>query len=422
MKIASRKLGRDNMQGSIRERILKNGRDCNGKMRSDIKVYDVCYRFVDASTGKHRQTTKRGFRRKKDAEAYLLDINSKQFAGLFVEQKTLLIRDFLLEWLEDYVKINVRATSYEEYKRIIDSHLIPHFGSMDIKNLQPIHIDKFYAWLLSHGRADGKGGLAPRSVLYTHRVFHEALNYAVGKRLISYDPMKGVTNVPHPKKYKASVYSPTELLAALSVAKGSVWESAIALAGICGLRRGECLGLRISDINLENKTICICRQAVEVKLEIVFSEPKSDESNRMIHIPDEVSKIIQRRIDYLQNCKNMLQSEYQDHGLLICKNDGCPIRPRNFTHRFQDFLVKKGLRKIRFHDLRHSAASLMAKSGVEMKTVSSILGHSTIMITADLYTHVFEDTKKIAAEQVEQELFGEGNKFANKVQRKMSQE
>lgn len=395
------------MQGSIKERIRKNARDAQGRLRATLKVYDVYYRYTDLITGKKKQAIKRGFLRKSDAEAFLLDINKKQSEGKFLNQKPIIIAEYLLQWLNDYVKINVRASSYVGYERIIKNHLIPYIGNTLLKNLTAMQIDNLYAELLQNGRSDGKGGLSQKSVQYTHRVLNESLEHAVKKQLIYFNPMKGITNTPKPKKFQATIYTAKELLYLLNVAKDTPYELPIALAGICGLRRGECLGLKISDIDFSTKTIKISRQLILLRKQIVESEPKSTDSNRVIAVPDMVMEIIQKQIRVNNHYKQLLQNEYFDKGYLICHNNGAPIRPDYLTKNFANFIQSKGLKKIRFHDLRHTCASLMLKSGVAMKTASEILGHSSISITADLYTHVLQDTKQVAANQIEQLLINE---------------
>lgn len=397
------------MQGSIKERIRKNARDAQGRLRATLKVYDVYYRYTDMITGKKKQAIKRGFLRKNDAEAFLLDINKKQSEGNFLNQKSITVTEYLLQWLNDYVKINVRASSYVGYERIIKNHLIPYIGNTLLKNLTAMQIDNLYAELLQNGRSDGKGGLSQKSVQYTHRVLNESLEHAVKKQLIYFNPIKGITNTPKPKKFQATIYTAKELLYLLNVAKDTPYELPIALAGICGLRRGECLGLKISDIDFSTKTIKISRQLILLRKQIVESEPKSTDSNRIIAVPDMVMEIIKKQIQLNNHYKQLLQNEYFDEGYLICHNNGTPIRPDYLTKNFANFIQSKGLKKIRFHDLRHTCASLMLKSGVAMKTASEILGHSSISITADLYTHVLQDTKQVAANQIEQLLINEKN-------------
>ena len=395
------------MQGSITERIRYNARDRQGKIRRELKVYDVRYRFRDIMTGKMKETMKRGFLTKGEAEGYILELNQRMKTNTFLPEKSISMRDYLLEWLEIYVKINLRRSTYLGYKRILEKHLIPHLGNFSLKDVTPMDIDKMYAHLLQNGRADGKGGLAAKTVLYTHRVLNEAMEQAVKKRMIFHNPVRSVMNVPKPKRFKGSIYTAEEILNLLELAKNTTLEIPVALAAICGLRRGECLALTVEDVDFENKTITINKQFLELDKQAILGEPKSEESNRVVSAPPEVFAIIERHIQRNEANKAMLEDEYEDHRLLVCSNDGKPIRPIYFTKNFSRFIERNNLRRIRFHDLRHSCASLMLKSGVAMKTASQILGHSAIGITADLYTHVLEDTKKEAAIQIGKELFGE---------------
>ena len=395
------------MQGSITERIRYNARDRQGKIRRELKVYDVRYRFRDIMTGKMKETMKRGFLTKGEAEGYILELNQRMKTNTFLPEKSISMRDYLLEWLEIYVKINLRRSTYLGYKRILEKHLIPHLGNFSLKDVTPMDIDKMYAHLLQNGRADGKGGLAAKTVLYTHRVLNEAMEQAVKKRMIFHNPVRSVMNVPKPKRFKGSIYTAEEILNLLELAKNTTLEIPVALAAICGLRRGECLALTVEDVDFENKTITINKQFLELDKQAILGEPKSEESNRVVSAPPEVFAIIERHIQRNEANKAMLEDEYEDHRLLVCSNDGKPIRPIYFTKNFTRFIERNNMRRIRFHDLRHSCASLMLKSGIAMKTASQILGHSAIGITADLYTHVLEDTKKEAAIQVGKELFGE---------------
>lgn len=395
------------MQGTIVPRVRKNARDAQGKLRATVKVYDVRYNTRDPATGKIVRKMKRGFWRRSDAESFLLDVNKELQDGVFVQPQKILLKDYLREWLETYVKVNVKASTYTQYEKIIAMRLIPWAGGQDIKAITPLKIDKFYAQLLENGRLDGKGGLSAKSVLYIHRVFNEALNHAVRKGILARNPMLSVSNIPRPQKFQASIYSAEELRQLLdAVADNSYWQTAIVLAGICGLRRGECLGLKWSKIDFKHKTISIDEQIVEINNQIAFSTPKSSESTRIINAPPEVFEILAHRKTEIEDHKSWLGTLYDDNDLVVCHNDGRPVRPRNFTHAFCELLERHHMRRIRFHDLRHSCASLMLESGVALKTASEILGHSTITITADLYTHVQQKTKQEAAAKLGSFVFG----------------
>lgn len=405
------------MQGSIKERIKKRAKDAQGKVRQNVRVYDVYYRYKDPSTGKPKSTVKRGFRTKSEAQAYLLELNNKMATNSFLVPKVILFKDYLREWLETYAQVNVRPSTFIGYKRIIESHLIPHLGALDLKDVSAVSIDKLYAFLLQNGRVDGKGGLSAKSVQYTHRVLNEALEHAVKRQLIYHNPVKSITNIPRPKKYQGNIYTAEDILKLLALVKNTIFEVPIALAAICGLRRGECLALKVDDIDFTNKTIRIDKQLLSIDGKTIFSEPKSEDSKRIISAPQEVFDIIARHIEANENNKNMLLNEYSDQGLIVCQPDGKCIRPVLFSQNFNKLIKRNNFKRIRFHDLRHSCASLMLNSGVAMKTASQILGHSSISITADLYTHVLEETKKAAALQVRKALFGKTNKSETSYQK-----
>ena len=394
------------MQGRIIERIRRNARDKQGRIRKELKVYDVKFRYKNIATGDMKETTKRGFLTKGEAEAFLLDLNQRVMTNTFLPEKSMSTREYLLDWLEVYVKVNLRRSTYLGYQRIVKNHLLAHLGEIPLKDVTPINIDRLYAFLLQNGRADGKGGLSAKSVLYTHRVLNEAMEHAVKKRLIYLNPIKSVMNIPKPKRFKGGVYSADEILRLLAIVKDTRLEVPVALAAVCGLRRGECLALTADDIDFENQIITINKQLLELENKAVVGEPKSEESNRLVSAPVEVFEIIERHLQRNKRNKNLLGCEYEDHGLITCNDNGTPIRPVYFSKNFAKVIAKNGMKHIRFHDLRHSCASLMLKSGVAMKTASQILGHSTISVTADLYTHVLQETKKEAALQVGLELFG----------------
>lgn len=401
------------MQGMILEEIRKNVRDKQGKMRKELKVYAVRYRYTDPATGKRKRTTKRGFLTKSDAEAFLLEINNQQSQNIFLIPKVILVKDFLHDWLKSYAEINVRESTFRGYERIINKQIIPHIGGLDLKKLSSIDIDRLYAYLLKEGRTDGKGGLSQKTLQYIHRVLNEALSYAVKKKIIFINPMTSISNVPKPKKYRGNIYSAEEILHLLQITKNTIYELPIALAAICGLRRGECLAIKEDDIDFENKTILINKQLIDLDDKVVLTPPKSEESTRLISAPNEVFEIIYRHIQKNHKNKELLENEYDDQKWIICHNNGRIIKPKYFSKNFTNMIKSKNLKPIRFHDLRHSCASLMLTSGVAMKTASQILGHSSISITADLYTHVTQDNKRIAAIKIGNKLFGNSQNNSN---------
>lgn len=341
------------MNGTIRERIIKKGKDKRGKTKENLKVYDVYYRFQDPLTGKWKQTSKKGFRGKGEAEDFLLKVNAQIMNNDFVRPQSITLREYLTEWLTTYVESNLRKSTIAGYRRNIEQHVIPHLGNIELQNLTSSHIDSLYAKKQKDGRLDGKGGLSPKSLIYIHRVLNEALEHAVKKRLIPRNIAKDVTNLPKLKKHKAEIYDRNEIKALLEAVKDTDMEVPIALAAICGMRRGEIMGLMWQEVSFENNTIKVCRQLLPTKNGLEFEEPKSEDSNRLINVPPEVMDMLKRHLERQQEYKRLLGEEYHDNKLVNCRNNGEPIDPRYFSKQFTQTIKKAGLKHIRFHDLRH---------------------------------------------------------------------
>ena len=386
------------MNGCINERIINKGKNKNGKTVNNLKVYDVFYRFRDPATGKLKQTSKKGFRTKGDAENFILKINTQMGDNTFSQPDKILFRDYLKYWLDVYVnESNLRKTTIAGYLVNINGHVIPSLGNIELQNLTASHIENFYAQKLKNGRLDGKGGLSAKSIKYIHRVLSKALDHALKKRLTTRNVAKEVSIIPKVKKYHAEIYNKQEIRLLLGYVKDTDMEVPIALAAICGLRRGEVLGLKWCDINFENCIVKICRQLIPTKDGFQFEAPKSETSNRVCSVPEEIINILARHRKNQDYYRELLGIDYNDNDLINCNPDGSLISPSYFSKRFSTVIKNAGLKHIRFHDLRHSCASLMLLAGVQMKVASDILGHSSIGITADLYTHVITDLKKEAA-------------------------
>ena len=392
------------MHGHITVRIRKNAYDKQGKFRKKLKVYDVKFRYKNPATGKIKESCKRGFLKKADAEGYLLDISNKFASNSFLPHTNLTVRQYLTEWLEVH-RSNLRTSTYNGYKAIVDRHLCPNLGNILLEDLTAPAIEKMYAFLLKEGRVDHKGGLSKTSILYTHRVLSKALNHAIKHRILAVNPIKGV-DAPKPNRYHGEVYSAEEIMELLRIVKDDPYfEIPVALAAVCGLRRGEILALTYEDIDFEAKIIHINKQLTEQNHKLVLSAPKSEASNRTISAPIELFNILDRQM--AQRCYKPLVTEAVNtfRHLLICRDDGTPVHPTSFTKKFAKLLKKNGLKKIRFHDLRHPAITMMVNTGIPMKTVSSIAGHANMSTTANIYAHTLTTDKKKAAIQVGQILF-----------------
>lgn len=371
------------MDGTLKKRINSKGKT----------IYDVYYRCFDPSIGKKKQFCKRGFKTQREAKEYLNQIQNSSINGTFIKENKITFKEYAEEWLSIYAEPHLQETTIESYKNQLNMHIYPFLGGLQLKQLTPIHLDKFYKEKLKNGRLNTEGGLSNRSVLYLHRIIHEILEHAVKKQII---PINISNNATPPKavRYEAEVLTLAEVKLMFEKLKGNEIELPVKLAAYLGLRRGEVLGLTWNNIDFNNKTITITQQVVQVNNSPVITTPKTDGSKRTIFLPD---ILISNLKEYkTKNTSKLFKNK--DLNLIFCNEDGSPLKPINFYNKYKNFLSKNGIKKIRFHDLRHTCATMLLQQGVDIKTISDILGHSTIKITADTYTHVLDEGKKRATD------------------------
>lgn len=381
---------------SMIKRLTKDGKE----------VYDIRYWYADTLTGVSKQTTKRGMTYKQ-AKAFMTEVEYKKQTDTFVKRDDITLREFLLKWLKEYVETNLKPTTIDGYRRNIEGHIIPCLGNIKLQKLKITDLDKFYSSKAENGRIDGKGGLSPRSLIYIHRVLSEALNDAVRKQLISRNVAKDIRGF-RARKYECKVFDKDTISKLLEAVKGEPVRVAIALAALSGMRRGEVCGLKWEDIDVNRRTITIRRQLVPTSKGDIFQEPKSKDSIRTIYISDILMNILLETKQQQNELKELLGNEYSDQNLVFCNDNGFPVSPSRFSHNFKYILKKHGFEHIRFHDLRHSCATLMLTLGVPLKVTSGMLGHSTVGITADLYSHVLDDMQKSAVQKIDS-AFSESN-------------
>lgn len=359
------------------------------------KVYDVFYRVYEPSKGKKVQKCKRGFKTKSEAQKYLNSIQNSIMQGIYVAPNKILFKDYALEWLSIYAETHLQYTTYRSYKINLTVHIIPSIGNISLQDLKATDLDKLYKEKLERGRCDGKGGLSVRTVQYFHRIISEILNHAVKKQILNKNVADSATS-PKPKKYNAQLYSLKEIKHLFSIIENTDMELPIKLSALLGLRRGEVLGITWNSIDFENKTLDITQQVISVSNKTYISIPKTEGSIRTLPLSEEFIKLLQEYKDKQTVEISSYLDSYTDNNLVFCKSDGSPLNSDWFYKKYKNLLKMHNLKPIRFHDLRHSFATLMLEQGVDIKTISTLLGHSTIKITADIYTHVLDHTKRKA--------------------------
>lgn len=317
--------------------------------------------------------------------------------------------EYMSTWLDKVAK-TIQISTYTSYRFMIYGKIKRYFDirpEITVGSLKVKDIEAFYDSLYDEG-------VTGNTVIHYHAVLRKAFQQAFKDELIDTNPFDRIDR-PKKDKFQGNNYSEEELLALLNLAKDDTIYPAIMLAGCMGLRRSEALGMRWSRIDFENKTVLLDTKIVEYKengkavIEAV-EEMKNKSSRRTLIIPEQVLEMLvelkEKQALYRKIFKSSYSREYDDY---VCVNQlGELLKPSYVTTHFHDLLESLGLRKIRFHDLRHTFASLMINNNVELIKVSSFLGHSDISTTANIYAHLDKSSKQISANVMTSILSGKG--------------
>ena len=313
--------------------------------------------------------------------------------------------DYLLEWLE-IVKVRVKATTFSSYEQMVKSVIEPYFRkkAVTLQGLEARHIQQFYSEKLKT--------VKPNSVIHYHAVIHRALKYAVKIDLISVNPADKVER-PKADKFIGSFYDSNEVQALFEAAKGTLIEIPIFLGAFYGLRRSEALGLKWDAIDFQNNTITIRHTVTSCNLDgkhIQIAQDTTKTKSSMRTLPlvpvfkEKLLKLKEQQEEYKRVCGRCYNKKYLEY---ICVDEmGTLISPHYLTASFPKLLEKNNLRHIRFHDLRHSCASLLLANGVPMKQIQEWLGHSDFSTTANVYAHLDYNSKLSSADAMVNGLSG----------------
>ena len=335
---------------------------------------------------------------KRDAQRYVTKVLRDQDLGQFVEPSNRPVGEYLEEWIDTIVEARVTAKTATDYKALVRNHLKPALGDRKLSQLSAAEIQRHYNTLLEKG-------LSARTVRYVHSVLHSALDQAVKWGLLSRNPAK-LVELPRHRRREMRVLSSKELGEFLKAAREDRWYALWELLVATGLRPGEALGLKWSDI--EGGKIRVQRSLVRHSDGTCeFKDPKTSRGRRTVTIPPTVVATLQRhRREQLEEHLRAGQS-YADHGLIFAVGNGNPLDWRVVVQRhFNRIIEAAKLPRIRPYDLRHTSATLLLASGENVKVVSERLGHASAALTLDVYSHVLPDMQHGAAERMEKLLFG----------------
>ncbi len=344
----------------------------------------------DPTTGERKQLWRSVKGTKRDAEAFLVGLLHERDTGIDIQPGRITLSKFLERWLKDYARVNTAPKTFIRYEEIARLHLVPSLGSIRLIKLRPPHIQQAYSKLL------GKG-LSSRTVLHCHRVLREALQHAVQWQLLARNPADAV-QPPRPERSEVRALEAEEARQLLQAVARTRYDALVHLAVTSGMRKGELLGLRWSDVDLDAGVLHVQQTCQWLPHQgFVFRQPKTQLSRRAVALsPEAVRRLHQHRQRQLEE-RLAVGSAYQDNGLVFTTPLGAPIDPSNFRRAWERIVREAGLGHVRFHDLRHTHATLLLQQGVHPKIVSERLGHAGVAITMDTYSHVLPSLQAKAA-------------------------
>ncbi|MGG0554841.1 tyrosine-type recombinase/integrase [Priestia aryabhattai] len=348
---------------------------------------------IDLLTGKRKQTTRRGFATKKEAENAAKELSTQLENGLNIVDNKMTLNQYLPKWLEMAAKRKVKVTTFVNYENVINNRILPVLGHLTLKDLNGSVCQKFFNLLIDQELSDGY-------IKSIYKVFNISLEKAIDWDLILKNPLRKV-DIPKARKRNYTVWKRKELLYFLQVAKDESLDY-FSLFFVCiytGLRKGELLGLKWEDINFKDGTLHIQRNQVYLKGTFTYGSLKTESSNRVIKVDDETLHILMQHKKRQNELKLLYGSQYSNENLVFCRKNGKPMHPRALAVFFDSIIKKAEVSKIRFHDLRHTHATLLLEAGVSLKEVQERLGHSSIKMTGDIYAHVTDEMKSNASKK-----------------------
>ena len=356
----------------------------------------------DPVTGRRRQTSKGGYRTRKAAEAALRELSTAVDARRYVERSTTTVGDYLDEWLE-VVQPRLRPTSWNSYRQAV-AHIKGRIGAVPLQSLVPLEVENLYKELLATRGRQGRP-LSPKTVRGVHVVLRKALADAERLGLVVRNAA-AAAKPPVPSKHEHTTWTAEQLARFLRSLEGERLSAAFVLLATTGMRRGEALGLRWSDVALEAARLSIVQTITTVRDKMVITPPKTARSRRLVSLdPETVAALRDHRRRQNEERLRVGEAWSGDGDFVFTNEIGEPVHPSALSRLFVSSARRAGLPTIRLHDLRHTYATVALGAGVHPKIVSERLGHATISVTLDLYSHVTPAIDAEAAALVASKIF-----------------
>lgn len=347
----------------------------------------------DSITGKRKQKTKGGFRRKKDAEAALRKILSEIDENKYIEPSNEIFSSFIEHWFTTYYQKRIKPTTIAARRSLLEVHLIKEnpFSHKPLSKITTEDLDAFYSLKID-------GEYSTSTIRKMHQLLNQAFQQAVKWKKISANPVAESTP-PSVKSEEMKIWSLDEINSFLKHCKNEKHYITFLLAIYTGMRRGEVLGLKWSDIDFDKKIINVQRSLGYIpKKEYILTSVKTKTSRRQIPIPEKIVKELLLQKEGQNDLQLRLGEAYQNLDLVICTETGTPQDPRNLIRVFKRLCKSAKVTPIRFHDIRHTHASILISEGVDIVRVAKRLGHANPKITLGIYSHLVPNEDNDVAE------------------------
>ena len=330
------------------------------------------------------------FKTKAEAQKWIRDQQIKLERGFDFQGSKISLGEYLPQWLENN-KTALREKTAHQYSQVMKKHIIPHIGNIPLKALNLAKVEHYYSKLI-------QAGTGTRTVRICHNIIHKALDKALRYGLVAYNPAHGAT-LPRYTHGEMQVLDEAQVSLFLIAAQNSPYRALYHLAVTTGMRQGELFGLKWSDLQWTKGILHLQRQFQKVPGQAwSFVEPKTKSGKRTMKLGEGTLQVLREHKEQQALRKEKTGDRWQDNDLVFPSSVGTPGDPSNLRIDFNRTLARAGLSKIRFHDLRHTAASLLLNHNVPVIVVSKMLGHSKPSITLDIYGHLYNEMQDEAAE------------------------
>lgn len=307
----------------------------------------------------------------------------------FIEPSKITVKEWTKIWLRDYKKNSVSTKTYESYKRQLDLYITPHLGHLYLKDLRPEQVQTTF---------NKMKGLSDRNIRYTRTVFNMTMKRAKKNRLIYDNPCEYIELPKGNPPKKKTIFTEEEQIAFINSIDSHIYEVAFLVLISTGMRVGELLGLTWYNIDFKEYTITIEKALSRVKGEL-FTAPKTETSNRVIPVLPVIMDQIRKHKIKQSEAKLQAGKEYNPHNLVFINSFGDPVAFRTFSRSLERLLKSNNLPNLSPHELRHTFATRGLEAGMDMKELQELLGHSSMKLTSDLYTHVLIKQKRKAMDK-----------------------